>query len=177
MDASWKASEWLQLAHEFIKDKTAGPSWDQWVTIWFTFEGTFSADDVVLSRLPECKSRPEALSGWLLTRDYVHPLEISDPTAFGLEWLVWWNALQPAWRRSCTCGNLPVTLDLEHPSSHNIQSLHKGSPNRLVMVLISLKCWHLASGNGDLWMQAVDDLTSCFMDVAVLIPAKPSNSR
>ncbi|KAF8223499.1 hypothetical protein L208DRAFT_1517229, partial [Tricholoma matsutake] len=122
------------------------------------------------SRLPECKSQREALSGWLLTRDYVYPLEISVPTAFGLEWLVWSNTLKPAWRKSCTHGTLCVTLDLEHPSSHKL--LHKGSPNRLVTVLIGLKCWCLASGNGDLWMQAVNNLTSCFMDMAVLIPAQ-----
>jgi hypothetical protein len=125
------------------------------------------------SRLPECKSRPEALSRWLLTRQYSHPPEIPDAAAFGLEWLAWWNALQPAWRKVRTHGTLPVALDAKHSSSHNIRSLHKGGPNGLLTVLIGLKWWRLAGGDGDLWTQAVNDLASCFEDVAVVsMPAK-----
>ncbi|KAF8240371.1 hypothetical protein L208DRAFT_1233990, partial [Tricholoma matsutake] len=92
-------------------------------------------------------------------------------------WLVWWNALQPAWRKAQTHGALLVALDPERQSNHNLRLLHKGGPNGLVMVLISLKYWHLAGGNGDMWMHAINDLTSCFVDVAVPIPAKLSDSR
>ncbi|KAF8228037.1 hypothetical protein L208DRAFT_1048235, partial [Tricholoma matsutake] len=84
---------------------------------------------------------PAALSEWLHTRDYFHPPEIPDPAAFGLEWLVWWNALQPAWRKAQTHGALPVALDPKCPSNHNLWSLCKGGPNGLVTVLISLKYW------------------------------------
>ncbi|KAF8224555.1 hypothetical protein L208DRAFT_1310719 [Tricholoma matsutake] len=125
------------------------------------------------SRLPGSKHRPETLSHWLLTRQYSQPPKISDATMFGLEWLTWWNALQPAWRKACTHGTLPVPLDPECPSSCTIHSLHKQGPNSLVMVLLDLKLWRLAGGNGDLWRQAVNNVASCFEDAATIsIPAK-----
>ncbi|KAF8226360.1 hypothetical protein L208DRAFT_1302124, partial [Tricholoma matsutake] len=157
----------------FVTDKATGPAWDHCVTAWFMFEGTHLAEEITSSRLPRSKHWPEILSQWLLTRQYSHPPEISDTTMFGLEWLTWWNALQPAWRKACTHGTLPVLLDPEHPSSHNIQLLHKHSPNSSVTVLIGLKCWQLASGNGDLWTQVVDNVASCFEDAAMVsMPAK-----
>ncbi|KAF8230246.1 hypothetical protein L208DRAFT_1282996 [Tricholoma matsutake] len=133
------------------------------------------------SSLPGSKHRPETLSHWLLTRQYSHPLKISDLTMFGLEWLTWWNTLQPAWRKAHTHGTLPVPLDPKHPSTCTIHSLRKQGPNSLVTVLLGLKFWQLAGGNGDLWTQAVDDVASCFEDAAtVSMPVKhlaSSNTR
>ncbi|KAF8238277.1 hypothetical protein L208DRAFT_1075497, partial [Tricholoma matsutake] len=91
--------EWLRLAYEFVTDKAAGPAWDRCVATWFTFEGTASPDEITSSRIPESKHQPKVLSQWLLTRWYSHPPEISDAAIFGLEWLTWWNALRPAWRK------------------------------------------------------------------------------
>ena len=45
-DVSQKTPEWLQLAYEFVMDKTAGPAWNLCVTAWFAFEGTFSAYEI-----------------------------------------------------------------------------------------------------------------------------------
>ncbi|KAF8221953.1 hypothetical protein L208DRAFT_1325112, partial [Tricholoma matsutake] len=115
--------------------------WNLCVTAWFAFEGTFSAYEITSSKLPESKHRPKVLSQWLLTRWYSDLPEISDATTFGLEWLTWWNALQPAWRKACTHGTLPVPLDPKRPSTSNIQLLHKGGPNGLLTVLIGLKFW------------------------------------
>ncbi|KAF8224582.1 hypothetical protein L208DRAFT_1191678, partial [Tricholoma matsutake] len=60
---------------------------------------------------------------------------------FRLEWLTWWNAFQPAWRKSHIQGTLPGPLDPECPSSHKVCSLHKCGPNSLLTVLIGLKWW------------------------------------
>ena len=46
MDISRKTPEWLWHAYEFLADKTGGPAWDHYMTAWFTFEGTFSIDDI-----------------------------------------------------------------------------------------------------------------------------------
>jgi hypothetical protein len=125
------------------------------------------------SRIPEVKHWPKALSQWLLTRWYSHPPEISDAAAFGLEWLTWWNTLQLAWRKSHVQHTLPVPLDHKCPSSHNVQSFLKCSPNGLFTVLIGLKCWQPASGDSNLWMWAVDNVTSCCEDAAMVsTPAK-----
>jgi hypothetical protein len=190
-DISRKTPEWLRLAYEFFTDKAAGPAWDRCVAAWFAFEGTASPDEITSvssivakyippmliqpsqSRIPESKHRPKVLSQWLLTRRYSHPPEISDAAAFGLEWLTWWNALQPAWRKSRAQGTLPVPLDPKRPSSHNVRSLHKRGPNGLLTVLIGLKCWQLAGGDSDLWTRAVDDVTSCCEDAGMVsTPAK-----
>jgi hypothetical protein len=81
--------------------------------------------------------------------------------------------LQPAWRKARTHGTLPVPLDPKRPSTSNIQLLLKGGPNGLLTVLIGLKFWQLAGGDGDLWTQAVDDVASCFADAAMVsMPAK-----
>jgi hypothetical protein len=45
-ELSRKTPEWLQLAYEFVTDKTAGPAWDRCVAAWFAFEGMFSTYDI-----------------------------------------------------------------------------------------------------------------------------------
>ncbi|KAK0500753.1 hypothetical protein EDD18DRAFT_1044246, partial [Armillaria luteobubalina] len=78
--------------------------------------------------------RPSSLTTWLQNRRYnVYP---QLPASFSAEFLAWWNALQPDWRRSET-GPLP-----EANYSRSLRkALWKGGPNGLLTVLIGLMWW------------------------------------
>ncbi|KAK0481034.1 hypothetical protein EDD18DRAFT_1013663, partial [Armillaria luteobubalina] len=79
-------------------------------------------------------SRPSSLSIWLQNRRYnVYP---QLPPSFSAEFLAWWNALQPNWRRSET-GPLPAA----NYSRSLHKALSKGGQNGLVTVLIGLMWW------------------------------------
>ncbi|KAK0493684.1 hypothetical protein EDD18DRAFT_1053314, partial [Armillaria luteobubalina] len=79
-------------------------------------------------------SRPSSLTTWLQNRRYnVYP---QLPASFSAEFLAWWNALQPDWRRSET-NALPVA----NYSRSLRKALWKGGQNGLLTVLIGLMWW------------------------------------
>jgi hypothetical protein len=97
---------------------------------------------------------------------YTEPPEILEPISFGVEWLAWWNGIQPEWRRVEGEGKLPRTLS---SSSDSITSLRQGGPTGLLNLLLSLKWWGSLGadeGQKELWALAVNDLAACFTELS-----------
>jgi len=82
---------------------------------------------------------------------------IPDKDVFAMEWLSWWNTMQPLWRKNPVSDGLPLSLEVAK-GKESIQSLRKGGPSGLVTVLIGLKWW---AGEDKRWDMALDDLILC----------------
>ncbi|KAK0491760.1 hypothetical protein EDD18DRAFT_1080458 [Armillaria luteobubalina] len=102
-------------------------------------------------------SRPAVLTIWLSNRRYnVYP---GIPATFSTELLMWWNTLQPQWRRSDT-GPLP----LKDYSGALGKALRKDGPNGIITVLIGLMWWgqgSLSTKEAALWRAMVADVRAC----------------
>ncbi|KAK0486706.1 hypothetical protein EDD18DRAFT_1082779, partial [Armillaria luteobubalina] len=113
-------------------------------------------------------SRPSSLTMWLQNRRYnVYP---QLPPSFSTQFLAWWNALQPVWRRS-EMGDLP-TANYSHSLN---KALWKGGQNGLITVLIGLMWWGqgtLSDEECTLWKATVADVHAC---IRTLLPSLTVN--
>jgi hypothetical protein len=112
------------------------------------------------SRLPGSSDRPVELAKWLSSRRYSHPPKIEDCAKFANDWLLWWNSIQPQWRRTSEVNSLPLALSTA-TQKQNMTSLKKTGPSGIVVVLISLKWWYTVQGEDERWGKAVDDIHEC----------------
>ncbi|KAF8805009.1 hypothetical protein BYT27DRAFT_7105558 [Phlegmacium glaucopus] len=148
---------WLDLAHNYLTQEIDNKKWEECVRIWFEFEKKeLSELDTSSFRMP-AKTRPGLLTKWLSSRKYRSFPVIPDKDVFATEWLSWWNAMQPQWRKNSVSDGFPLGLEVAK-GKENIQALHKGGPSGLVTILIGLKWW---TGDDKRWDMAVDDLTLC----------------
>ncbi|KAM6490381.1 hypothetical protein JOM56_014145, partial [Amanita muscaria] len=89
----------------------------------------------------ESKLRPALISRWLQSRKYGQtPLTADDAMTFAQNWMTWWGALQPEWRKPLQDCSLPQPMSKMTPDD-DILALRKGGPSGLVTVIIGLKWW------------------------------------
>ncbi|KAK0477821.1 hypothetical protein IW261DRAFT_1565606 [Armillaria novae-zelandiae] len=155
---------WLPSAVQYLTDSNLGPEWADLLAAWQVLEAQISQNgSPTKGRLGTITSRPSSLSVWLQNRRYnVYP---QLPPSFSAEFLAWWNALQPNWRRSET-GPLPAA----NYSRSLHKALSKGGQNGLVTVLIGLMWWgqgSLSAEEHTLWNAAVADVYAC---IRTLLP-------
>lgn len=151
---------WLPSAINYLTDLDLGEEWQDLLMAWQALEGRMSLSQGGTpgkGRMGAIASRPAVLSVWLANRRYnVYP---GIPATFSTDLLVWWNALQPEWRRSDT-GPLPS----KDYSGALDKALRKGGPNGIVTVLIGLMWWGqgtLPAEEAALWKAMVADVGAC----------------
>ncbi|KAJ3513894.1 hypothetical protein NLJ89_g2691 [Agrocybe chaxingu] len=145
--------EWLTTAYSYLKEGIEDVGWLECIAEWFKFEQQVLLESTA-HRLP-VKKRPEALSRWLLSRKYPPPA-VEDPGMFKGEWMVWWNSLQPEWRRGAENAARPLPFGAGK-EEEDVSSLRKGGPSGLVTVVIGLKWWRTQPH----WNEAVADVKAC----------------
>ncbi|KAK0499959.1 hypothetical protein EDD18DRAFT_1348763 [Armillaria luteobubalina] len=100
---------WLPSAVQYLTDSNLGSEWGDLLAAWQVLEAQISqSGSPTKGRLGAITSRPSSLSIWLQNRRYnVYP---QLPPSFSVEFLAWWNALQPELatirNRSLTCSKL-----------------------------------------------------------------------
>lgn len=91
----------------------------------------------------------------------MNPLNVDGVSSFSLQWLSWWNSLQPTWRRNTTAGALP-----KKAYTGDLRSLRKGGPNGFVTALLGLQAWG-AADHDSLWLETVRDVRECLTSFLV----------
>lgn len=76
------------------------------------------------------------------------------PAEFGAEWLRWWKATQPVWRRD--------SLSQDVPSNEDWKTLKCGGSNGLVLVIMAISWWlssFSSTSPTDAFWSSVTDVT------------------
>ncbi len=85
----------------------------------------------------------------------------ADLPVFANEWLIWWNSIQPAWRKSPPDAP-PTPLPLSAAKgSENIDALQKPGPTGLALVIISLAWWAPLRVTDPRWNSSLADVHAC----------------
>ncbi|KAI0671899.1 hypothetical protein C8Q78DRAFT_991412 [Trametes maxima] len=122
------------------------------------------------------KHRPIQVGQWLKTRKYTITPAIPSVTQYGVNWRLWWAALQPSDRSKGIDDNLSC-LPRKVLNNDAWAVLKRGGPNGLFIALISLGWWIGAADNGyDLTMayKMVDDFVWVLSQIALTL--KNSNN-
>ncbi|KAF9470538.1 hypothetical protein BDN70DRAFT_763684, partial [Pholiota conissans] len=94
-------------------------------------------------RLP-VKMRPSALTAWLGIQPREYPpagIKDIDKDKFAVEWLKWWNGIQPGWRKATSKEpTLPLPLSTAK-QGETLAGLKKAGPVGFMTVMVSLKWW------------------------------------
>ncbi|EAU83346.2 hypothetical protein CC1G_12407 [Coprinopsis cinerea okayama7 len=149
-------TNWVTAVAQNLKQRVDDPRWIACVDAWVKFE---LARVVTTGRFPVTKSRPVEIAKWASKggEPDVAP-HIDDIVDFGSRWCLWWNEIQPEWRKN-PCGCLPHSFD---PSSAvaSLAVLEKAGPKGIGMAMQSLSWW---AGGEDTtrWWAAVDDIHRC----------------
>jgi hypothetical protein len=100
--------------------------------------------------------RPKQVAWWIARhRRYSLVPAIENVGAYGRDWTLWWNALQPEWRQNVGReGGLPRE---EYQPSNDWACLQRSGRNGLLMVMIALAWWGQAKIGND-WLAAVRDV-------------------
>ena len=170
---------WLpKTGQVFLQEASDSESWQHFIQDWFKFEceigltnttsvSLFGAlinhSNIMLSiqhRLPNSSLRPSAVSTWVQKRNYSQIPAGAETDGFATEWITWWNAIQPEWRRSDKPDCFPLPLS-KAEGSNNLNSLKKTGPCGLALVVFSLAWWGPQRSSDSRWQIAVDDMHAC----------------
>jgi hypothetical protein len=128
--------------------------------------------DASQAALPAIALRPEEWLKWAAKARgheqlYQHPPKIADSAEFGIAFVKWWNAMQPAFRQSPD--GMPRAL--YNPAATDAKDtwaqLQRAGPNGLVTVMTLLFWWgtllktqsHWQDDSSSSWAEAVKDIT------------------
>ncbi|KAF8798554.1 hypothetical protein BYT27DRAFT_7122932 [Phlegmacium glaucopus] len=97
-DALVVLPDWLESARKYLEEDIDATGWRECLAMWVKFEKEVGLSETSSQRLT-AKLRPAVLSKWLQARKYHALPVIEDEGVFAIQWLNWWNSLQPEWRR------------------------------------------------------------------------------
>ncbi|KAF9553597.1 hypothetical protein CPC08DRAFT_786976 [Agrocybe pediades] len=156
-------TSWLEATREYLKKDIEDHQWLECVRVWYEFEKKEASEQDTTSVRLAVKDRPDVLKKWMSSRKYNSTPAIPNLKDFAVQWLAWWNNLQPKWRRADVDNALPLSHDCAEPND-NLQILRKGGPSGIMSVLVGLKWWaELGSSGGAVsWEAAVEDVLKSF---------------
>ncbi|KAF7975074.1 hypothetical protein HWV62_10459 [Athelia sp. TMB] len=138
-----KAGDWVQPLIEYLASKDLGGEWCACIQAYVRL-----IEDIGCAQTSTTLStdqRPAQISHWIsCARKLQKPPQIDDK--FLKQWMLWWSALQPTWRRSS--GKLPPALYVCDP----------GKWGSLAMVLLSIGWYGHSIGNKPEWVATVKDV-------------------
>lgn len=106
------------------------------------------------------KLRPKVVHDWMrVSRRWAdQDIVLGD---FGVKWWKWWTALQPPSRvQEDNPEMIPPTYLM------NWEGIHKPGKDGLILVILTLRWWGVASSTSDEWKKAVDDVSSAIFCMA-----------
>ncbi|KAF9555793.1 hypothetical protein CPC08DRAFT_642380 [Agrocybe pediades] len=154
---------WLEPTREYLTKDIDDTQWLECVRLWYEFEKKEASEQDTTSVRLQPKHRPDALKKWMSSRKYASTPAIPNLESFAVEWLAWWNSLQPNWRKSDLENSLPLSYD-HAEANDNLQCLRRGGPSGIMSVLVGLKWWAGLGRDGAAvsWEAAVEDVLKCF---------------
>ena len=145
---------WFTAAVSMMEgEKGLGVMWVKLVDAWVVFEGQagYTGDKKLLTT-----HRPDAIKAWIArTRSSTWRPAISDTSLYESEFMLWWAALQPSWRKRSDGGIIfsKVQGDWE--------VLQRPGLNGILSVMAGLLFWGVSlrdsSGSRMGWNKAVSD--------------------
>ncbi|OBZ68738.1 hypothetical protein A0H81_11112 [Grifola frondosa] len=158
-------------AYAYLSGAALGPQWKECVESWWLLESQFSRGSG--GRLPPAaKIRPQNIGNWIIAHRPLHNVPViqaSEASTFGAQWMAWWMAMQPNWRKT-TETSLPIPVQ---PSGGGWGPLRKGGSSGFVLIMVGLAWWGLAAAASADWLLAVEDVHQALL----ALNAAPDNGR
>lgn len=116
------------------------------------------------------KKRPSQVGWWIARHRKLTTLPPkTDAAAFERDVLLWWNDVQPAWRKGT--GSLPVAR-YQPPSGsdedvNGWDCLRKSGPNGFFLIILAFHWWGCSAGMSHQWKTGVADLRRCLERLSV----------
>ncbi|EAU92204.1 hypothetical protein CC1G_13019 [Coprinopsis cinerea okayama7 len=149
---------WVTSGQAYLTMEDLGVDWQGLVQVWVTFETRNAILDTGSVRLPKPSARPKKLSQWLTKKKFQDVLAKEEVAGFAKQWLVWWNAIQPAWRKNEEEWGLPHPIGA---GGRDLSSLKKPGFCGLFSVLVGLRWWSGVVDTPVPWKDAVADVRQC----------------
>lgn len=142
-------------------EKGLGTTWAKLVKAWVAFEDGAGYEG---TKKLLATHRPDAIKAWIgRARSSTWRPVISDTSVYESEYMSWWAALQPSWRKSSDGGIIFAKVE------GNWEILRRPGLNGILSVMAGLLFWGVAlrdSGNARKgWNKAVSD---CLMVISSL---------
>lgn len=121
---------------------------------------------------PLAMFRPKEIAQWTRASRPLVDSDILVPEDFAVTWWKWWSRLQPPSRSEA---GRPDMLSPTYLMKWD--SIRKPGKNGLILVIVALRWWGVASSASEEWRKAVDDVSSavfCMADAGHMevIPVK-----
>ena len=145
--------DWLQNAQTLFKSENLGSEWDLLFSNWLKFEENSQLQGT--GKLG-CQRQPWVITGWIqrARASTYHP-DIEDINGFKADFHVWWQSLQPDWRR------VDSTKNSKQPEG-DWGCIRQSGPNGLLSVVAALFFWGDAVQNTSArtaWLEALTDVS------------------
>ena len=161
------AAVWFVDARAAIVKVPLGCHFDALIAVWTRIEyaSRFEHSD---TNLPT-KSRPTEVAAWVQGgRGKRAPPVITDAIAYGARWQIWWDTLQPEWRKKDGTGVWCMSGGYGG-GGQEWGPLYRWGVNGTLPLLASLYFWGLSTRDSDsvAWERAVCDVTWMLEGMAV----------
>ncbi len=145
--------DWLENARTLFKSENLGSEWDLLCSNWLKFEEDFQFQGT--GKLG-CQRRPWVITGWIQrARSPTYRPDIDDVNGFEADFHVWWQSLQPEWRR------VDTAKKSKQPEG-DWDCIRQSGPNGLLSVVAALFFWGGAVQNTSArtaWLEALTDVS------------------
>ncbi|KAF6745168.1 hypothetical protein DFP72DRAFT_794857, partial [Ephemerocybe angulata] len=125
---------WIEEVKAYLMNGVDSDEWKRCVEAWCMFETSTVAS--TNSRLGGSSQRPPIVTKWLKKKNLESVPQIDDLEGYAMEWVAWWNAMQPNERRRD--GEVVMLLPMTKEMASAIGCLKKSGSGGISTVLIAL---------------------------------------
>ncbi|KAJ7707872.1 hypothetical protein B0H14DRAFT_2415488, partial [Mycena olivaceomarginata] len=152
------APTWFVDGRSRVTEVDIGPHYEAVVVAWTRIEEA-SRFEQAPTNLPS-KHRPKQVTAWIGGRRTVRP-DVADPVEYTAQWQMWWDSLQPAWRRRESDGTWSTTGGYGE-GGREWGPLYQWGVNGILSLVASLYFWGCAIYEQvelrTQWEQAISDV-------------------
>ncbi|KAJ6448363.1 hypothetical protein C8R45DRAFT_1133146 [Mycena sanguinolenta] len=133
-----KAAKWFADAHAAMTRVDLGCHYHALVDVWARMEEA-SRFEHGPTNLPS-KFRPIQVTTWISrSRRGIEP-SVTDPSRYAIDWQVWWDSLQPSWRKKNANGEW-IVVDGYGGGGREWGPLYQWGVNGVLSIVASLSFW------------------------------------
>ncbi|KAJ7103986.1 hypothetical protein B0H15DRAFT_766409 [Mycena belliarum] len=162
-----KAPAWFVNARTVLTKVDLGLDFDALIAAWTRIEYASRFEQGPTNLSPT--GRPKQIATWIAGRRAHAPPKVTDTGAYASQWKVWWDSLQPKWRKRDKEGMWAT--DEYGDGGAEWGPLYQWGVNGTLSLLAALHCWGstvLETGQpADAWEAAVMDVTWMLEGMAI----------
>ncbi|TDL13427.1 hypothetical protein BD410DRAFT_735403 [Rickenella mellea] len=144
--------EWLGHAINFVSTSVKGLDWDRIVVLYVELErgmGFLSPAYTDASHKLKTEHRPAEVKAFMkYGRDYRRDAGISDLAEYADSWRMWWQGMQPAWRKAEGLALWPLSRAYTAGSELWVDIKRAGT-NGFLLVILTLVWWDLKAKSAE----------------------------